>query len=220
MVVRRENPTDWPVLAGCDLPSDLGVLSVELRRGPGEGISGVVAEGAELLRSALRPTEPADGYRLWLVHLGDPIESTGRVGRYRLERFGLWQVVESEGTPIPDGRRVESMMRYADGSTGLAGAVASDLSRLPASLEATRLRNAVCVVAGTADPNPLDVVVRSQPAPVEGKGPALLPLILRGLPHRGVARAFGSFDDVLVGVEILAADSFLDAVESQLDQRK
>lgn len=216
LAIRRERVRDWPALAGYEIPSDLGVLSLELQRTPHEKLPEAVAEASGALRSGLDPVLGPGPYQLWLLCLGKPHRSSSRVGAYHAERDKLWAAMEKTKTGLPQGRRIEARVQYGV-DFGFAGSIEFELGDLPVALEVTRVENAVCVATDPLVADPLTRWITPLLGSVNTEPPTLLTLMLEVFPNLTlVARGFGQFDDAVVGAEVFGPDSFLDALERSL----
>ncbi len=214
--IRRERARDWPIFDGRELPNDIDVLTVQLRRRSMESIELVVAQASEMLRLALaNSTSPGNSF--WLAAWGNPVDPRNKVGAYLARRDGLWAAVEKTGIVLPEGPRNEAEVNYDDGSFGFGGSINFALNEIPVALELTRRKNAICLATEDVITDPIG---NSKVASFSSADYRLPILIRAAAGEFGewvfLARSFGKFDDSTVGAEIFAKSEFIDGVEPRV----
>jgi hypothetical protein len=216
--VRRVAAQDWPLFADIVPDQGLEVLLLEVRRGSTENMQSAVADVASALAVVLRQEPFVGRFTGWLIALGQRIQPSQRVAALYARRDGLWGTFEKSGLVVPEGARTDGRLTYPDGSFAPVGELRIDPSGLPAALEITRIRNAVCL-AGDSIANPMAELVR-QPLTLDQSEPNLFAESVRRLRGDAVAlRGFGRFDDVLVGVDIVGRGQFFDLLADVVSHR-
>jgi hypothetical protein len=213
-VIRHERASDWPIFDGRAIARDIDILAVELNRRSGEKIESVVAAASGMLRLALARAMPLAQYRFWLIAWGQAIDPSNKVATYHAERNRLWAAIEKSGGVVPEGARSETRVDYGDGTFGFAGTVDFAVGELPLAVELTRRHNAACLALDALVVDPI-ARARSLPFPPEDGGATMLVRAITGEFGESmfVARGFGQFDDVTVGVEVLAKSDFISTLE-------
>jgi hypothetical protein len=197
---------------------DVGVLSVEVLRGPQEDLSSALEEAAEVLVPS-RVLASDEVRRLTLVVAGRSVDPSSRVAAYNVERDKLWAALEREGRSIPAGRRLESRIQYDDGSFGFVGIIDLELSELSRALGITRELNAVCIGTGVSEPEQIaDQIVSSLASRSADSRSLLRVLVTRANQGDLILRGYGEFDDRNVGVEVFAKDEILNRIADDIDE--
>ena len=227
-VLHRYQPVDWPTLVALNLPDDVGLLSVENRRLVWEDMPVAVHAASELLRDAIALSGVAEGLSLWLVAVSrpQPVPDTPLRRAFFARRPGFWtglETAERQPVVLPDGDRTEVRTDWGEETVGFAATIRFGLDALPVALEVVRrliADQAVVVASEVADADPLSSLL--PPSPLPHKVGGVAPLFARavaGVADRTfpfVARAYGMFDDVDVGPDLIARTPLLDRAEAAL----
>lgn len=218
----REAARDWPLFSEDDVPSEMGVLSIQVQRRSGESIDLAATNVSALLATALTPVLEAQRCRLWLVALGSPVSRSSKLAAYRAERDALWGTWEAAGVHLPGGSRSEMEMANSPEVLRFAGCIELPSGNdLQIALEVTRRENALVLgqLNGHDDLDPIGFLASLNPLPADSVG--LLRATVRQLGGEYFAvRSFGWFDDVEVGVEVFAQTSVLNNLELALNVAK
>jgi hypothetical protein len=214
--IRRERIHNWPIFKEFNLSDQLLALSVEITKCSHEKVGVAVAEASQALTSALL----ASTFRhihLFLVARGSTLEEPHRVAAYVAERHKLWNSMERSGLPIPIGPLSERRVDYDDGKFGFIGTIDFALAELPVALEVTRREDAVCIAADPGGCDSLiDEISASYPGGSLGSTSVLGASVRHLADYEFVARAFGQFDDRVVGAEIFGRQDSLDSLAKLL----
>jgi hypothetical protein len=210
IAIQNDSLHNWPIFTDIDIPPTLGVMSIEIRRRLDEDIPSTGVMAAQALVAAMRTVAEPFGSIL-LIALGDAISPSGRSASYRAERDKLWSTLEKSGAVLPAGERLERKLACTEGSSRFAGIISVAIEDLPIALEVTRQINSVCICEF---PRSSTDSAWQQVAPLLEHCPPDQAAMLRELiptvtGDMFVARSFGSFDDVSVGVDIFAQHSML-----------
>ncbi len=213
VAVRRERVGGWPIFRELTLPTDLAAISVEIARSPSQAIDHAVEDASAVLKTSLAELGVARQLKLWLVVAGEPIKRTDRMAAYRANREKIWGVLERRGLLIPSGSRHDLELPLLGDSFRLLGSVELEPSDLKSALTVTRHADAVCLATHPLAANPLSSLVPRLAQRAGASAPILLAASIQlHADWTFAARAFGEFDDHLVGVEVFASDTFLDVV--------
>jgi hypothetical protein len=218
LTIRRERARDWPLLQGLPIAADIGVLSLEILRGPREDLVSAVAEASGVL--ATSRAFASDVLRLTLAAAGRSVDPSAKLAAYNVERDKLWVTLQREGLAIPAGSRRESRVQYGDGSFGFGGTIDLELVELSKALEITRTVNAVCIGNATLESElVIDHVISSLALPPAVPRSLLQVLIARVNRNEMIVRGYGEFDDRNVGVEVFARDEILARIAESIVER-
>lgn len=212
LMVRRERVEDWPLFEGLTLPPDLAALSVENNRLPNQSIDRAVAEAADVLRSSLAAARRSGEFKYWLVASSVPVRAANKVAAYNAKREKVWGVLERRGIEIPTGSRREWEASLSDDTFVLMGSVELDPGGLALALTATRRADAVCIAAAPSSVDPMASIFPRYAQSLGDASTLLVTSVQLAANWAFVARAFGEFDDVSVGVEVFAREVFLDVL--------
>lgn len=215
--IRLERACDWPLFSDLALAPDVDVLSVEVSRPTQDTIPVAVADASAILRAALDPATTPCQYKLWLVVHARPVKPYNRVGAYHARRDRLWGALQKCGLTVPEGHRTEVAIDCGTDLTGYAGSIAIDVIDLPVALEVTRRENAVCLGTDATSPDPITSLIPSPSTLISTRRSTLLSMSVARIPdYLFVARAFGEFDDAVVGVDVIAQNPFVTALRQRL----
>lgn len=204
-------------MRGMILPEDLAALSIEVIRSPDEAMDRAVGEASAVFRSSLAALGIDKRCKLWLVVSSAPLRRNDKVAAYRASHEKVWGVLERRGIAIPEGTRRELEVSLSDNLFVVVGSIELYLGGLSLGLEMTRFVNAICLVTDQRATDPMFSIVSRHGARLhDGTHGLLLASVQSGALWNFVARAFGEFDDHLVGVEVFARDAHLDILASAL----
>jgi hypothetical protein len=214
VTIHREDPKEWPKFAGRrDVPLGLRVVSIEVRRLAEEPIQLALTTAATVLVAALCERLLRDRNALTLVALERPRLKPNRLAMYYASRYKLWTALERDGFALPEGPRIEEMVVSTADAIQFAGAITFPLEQLPVALEVARSLHAVClgVLDGSSRVEWRELVTLART--MEGDTPLLEAALARAGDGIFAARAFGEFDDIVVGVDIFSAGEALRVLE-------
>ncbi|WP_156112139.1 hypothetical protein [Prescottella defluvii] len=132
-----------------------------------------------------------------------------------MKRESLWKRWEDDGAALPPGDRHDFQLNRNDDLLQFGGWLTTDTANLGAVIEVSRDRPAICLLLPSEFAiDELERVIEGvRPVSVDGNSLVrhFVPLVLEGAK---LVRGFGSFDDRVVGADVYADESALDAIQS------
>lgn len=217
VAVLRERAAGLPVFATANLPDTIEMLTVQVTRPVMEDMHIALARASRFLGAGLVGSGLADRFLFLMLATDSTFTRTRRLAVLFARRSGLWGDCDQDGVVLPAGPRSEVEFDYPDSAlSAFGGVVELSAGALPAALEITRTRNAVCLASDPGvDPAPM--FFGGSLALVDGRPPRLFTKGVRLVADGVCAMAFhgfGAFDDREVGVDVFAHVELLDGLEA------